>query len=164
MRKDSPLKVGSAKSPVVFYRDMPSKLKCHSSVQMDSMASHKVYHVRYMEKQKHKCHRARDIGPMLKVIGVRLPSNAPMHKSRYGTNTWPFRTHDASSAQEHLKQAKPEGYYIIYISYLNMDCSPFEVPTLKARCTTTHLCLGFKEKHIEVWTYNSIVLLNPDLC
>lgn len=81
LRKDSPLKVGSAKSPVVFYRDIPSKLKCHSSVQMDSMVSHIVYHVRYMEKQKHICHRARDIGPMMKVIGVRLPSNAPMHKT-----------------------------------------------------------------------------------
>lgn len=81
LRKDSPLKVGSAKSPVVFYRDIPSKLKCHSSVQMDSMVSHMVYHVRYMENQKHICHRARDIGPMMKVIGVRLPSNAPMHKT-----------------------------------------------------------------------------------
>ena len=61
-------------------------------------------------------------------------------------------------------QAKPQGYYIIYIAYLNMDCSQVEVLTLKARCTTTHLCLGFKEKHIEVLTYDSIVLFNADLC
>ena len=53
----------------------------------------------------------------------------------------------------------------MYILFKYMDCSQVEVLTLKARCTTTHLCLGFKEKNaLKFELYCSIVLFNPHLC